>query len=90
MRRDELLEALQIRPFRPFRLYVSDGGTFDVRHPEMLMVARHTAVVGLEGGGQRESHQGYPAIERFTFLDLLHVTRYEQLPQAESHPGNGG
>lgn len=82
MRRDELIEKLRARPFRPFRLYVSDGGTFEIRHPEMLMVGRHSAVVGMlghadNGGGASE---GYPAIDRFTDIDLLHVTRVEQLP----------
>ncbi len=90
MRRDELVAALQARPFRPIRLYVSDGGTFDIRHPEMLMVGRHDATVGLEGNGGRELRQGYPAIERFTCFDLLHITRYEQIPQPESHTESGG
>ena len=90
MRRDELVEALQARPFRPIRLYVSDGGTFDIRHPEMLMVGRHQAIVGLEGNGGRATRQGYPDIGRFTFLDLLHITRYEQIPQSERRTESGG
>jgi hypothetical protein len=83
MRRDELLEALQARPFRPIRLYVSDGGTFDIRHPEMLMVGRGDAIVDLEGNGGRPARQGYPDIGGHTVLDLLHITRYEQIPQPE-------
>ena len=47
MRRNELVEALRAGHFRPFRLYLSDGGTFDVRHPEMLMVGQHAAVIGI-------------------------------------------
>jgi hypothetical protein len=85
-----LVEALQARPFRPIRLYVSDGGTFDIRHPEMLMVGRHDAVVGLEGNGGREPRQDYPDIGRHTVLDLLHITRYEQIPQPESRAESGG
>jgi hypothetical protein len=83
MRRDDLVEALQVRPFRPIRLYVSDGAKFDIRHPEMLMVTRHSAIVGVAENGGQGSRQGYPAIERHTVLDLLHITRYEQLPQPE-------
>jgi len=90
VRRDDLVEALLVRPFRPFCLYVSDRGRFDIRHPEMLMVTRHAAIVGLEQSGGEGSHQGYPAIERHTILDLLHITRYEQLPQPGSRTGNGG
>jgi hypothetical protein len=87
MRRDELVEKLRKTPFRPFRLYVSDGGTFDIRHPEMLMVTRHAAVVGmLETGDEGDPDQDYPVIDRYTDIDLLHVTRVEQLPEPERRP----
>ena len=33
----ELQTALRTRPFKPFRLYVSGGETFDVRHSELCM-----------------------------------------------------
>ena len=54
MRRNELVGALWLASFRPFRLYLWDGGTFDIRHPEMLMVGQHAAVIGLvEQGRER-------------------------------------
>ena len=31
--------VLRIRPFVPFRVVTSDGTTYDVRHPELVMVA---------------------------------------------------
>ncbi len=80
MRRNELVEALRAGPFRPFRLYLSDGGTFEIRHPEMLMVGQHSAVIGITAhGGNGDSWQEYPQIERFTTVDLPHVTRIEEL-----------
>jgi hypothetical protein len=80
VRRGEIIDARQARPFQTFRIYVSDGGMFDIRHPEMLMVTRHSAVVGLPGNGGTDSgSEGYPAIERHTALDLLHITRIEQI-----------
>jgi hypothetical protein len=80
MRRGELIEALQVSPFRPFRLYVSDGGMFDICHPEMLMITRHSAIVGLLDARETgNSAEGYPEIERSTTLDLLHITRVEEL-----------
>ena len=82
MRREQLIEALQVRPFRPFRLYVSDGGTLDVRHPEMLMVKHRSAVIGLlENGNNGNQEEVYPRIERSTEVDLAQVTRIEELPQ---------
>ncbi|MGA2035571.1 MAG: hypothetical protein ABSG68_25255 [Thermoguttaceae bacterium] len=80
MRREELVRALLVRPFHPFRLYLSDGGTFEIRHPEMLMVSRHSAIVGIvEQGENGNSGEGYPEIEGFTTMDLMHVTRIEDL-----------
>jgi len=80
MRRDELVDVLRVSPFRPFRLYISDGGMFDVRHPEMLMVTRHAAMVGIaETDENGDAGQQYPQIERSTTVDLLHVTWIEEL-----------
>ena len=80
MRRNELVEALRAGPFRPFRLYLSDGGTFDIRHPEMLMVTRHSAIVGIvEKSDSGGSAQAYPDIERTARIDLVHITRLEEL-----------
>ncbi len=83
MRREELVQKLRASPFRPFRLYVSDGGAFDIRHPEMLMVMRHSAVVGMLERAGDGSQDDYPAIERSRQVDLLHITRIEELPQSE-------
>ncbi len=30
-------------PFRPFRIRMASGQTFEVRHPEMILVGRNTA-----------------------------------------------
>ena len=57
------------------------AGPFEIGHPEMLMVGRHSAVVGLpDNHGNGSSGDIYPQIERFTTVDLVHVTRIEQLP----------
>ena len=36
----EVLNYVQAQPFRPFRILMNSGRTFDVRHPEMLRVGR--------------------------------------------------
>jgi len=80
MRRNDLVEALRTSPFRPFRLYLSDGGTFEIRHPEILMVGLHPAVIGIvEHRGNGDAGERYPRVERFTTVDLMHVTRIEEV-----------
>jgi hypothetical protein len=36
----EVLNYLQAQPFRPFRIRMNSGRTFDVRHPEMVRAGR--------------------------------------------------
>jgi hypothetical protein len=36
----EILGYVKAQPFRPFRILMNSGRTFDVRHPEMVRVGR--------------------------------------------------
>ena len=90
MHPNELTDPLRASPFRPFRIYVSDGGTFDVRHPEMLMVTRRTAVVGImtdDGPSESGNGSSFPEIDRSTTLDLLHITRIEEIADSRGRSG---
>ena len=45
MRSKDLLEHLRRRPFRRFRLVLTDGRAFEVRHPELAMVGSSTVSI---------------------------------------------
>jgi hypothetical protein len=34
----EIFDHVTAKPFQPFRIHMSSGRTFDVRHPEMVQV----------------------------------------------------
>ncbi len=36
---------VKAEPFRPFRLHLVSGRTFDVRHPEMIKILQNTILV---------------------------------------------
>ena len=36
----EILNYLGAQPFRPFRITMNSGRTFDIRHPEMVRLGR--------------------------------------------------
>ena len=78
---EDLAEQVHRRPFMPFRLYLTDGTSFEVRHPELFMLGRRSVVVGLT----RKPDQTY--YDRATTVDLLHIMRTEPLEAAT--PGNG-
>ncbi len=40
-----VLGYVKAEPFRPFRLYLASGRTFDVRHPEMVKVLKSSILV---------------------------------------------
>jgi hypothetical protein len=65
------------RPFKPFRLVMSNGQTYEVRHPEMAMLTRTDILVGVG-----EVDEGVPA--EFRICSLLHVTSVEPVSTAAS------
>ncbi len=44
---EQLREAHQVRPFKPFRLQTADGRETDVTHPECLMFSRSGRTVAV-------------------------------------------
>ena len=65
-------ELLTQQPFIPFRLIMSSGKSYEVRHPEMAMLTRTSILVGVD-----ETDEGVPA--EFRICALLHVTAIEPL-----------
>lgn len=45
MTRDQFSRYSRAEPFRPFRIQMASGRTFDVRHPEMIRLGRHDLIV---------------------------------------------
>ncbi len=65
-------DLLKAQPFRPFRLVMSSGEKYDVKHPEMAMLMRTDIMIGIE-----ESRDGLPT--RFKICSYLHVTAIEPI-----------
>jgi hypothetical protein len=45
MRAANLLDRLNDRPFKPFRIHISDGSRLDIVEPGMVIVGETTAVL---------------------------------------------
>ncbi|MBI2823907.1 MAG: hypothetical protein HYX69_04345 [Planctomycetia bacterium] len=65
-------DLLTQRPFKPFRLVMSSGQTYGVRHPEMAFLTRSDILVGID-----EADDGVPA--DFRVCSLLRVATVEPL-----------
>lgn len=78
----EFKDRLRLANFQPFRIVTSDGATYDVRQPDLVMVGMASITVGIPS--EQDS-----SIYRSTHLVFLrHVVRLEPLeaPAASNGP----
>ncbi len=69
---EELFARVKKQPFEPFRIYVSDGESYDIKHPDQIMVGRRSSYVGI-------SRNGEGPFQRIAIVSNLHITRLEPL-----------
>ena len=65
-------DLLSARPFQPFRLVMSSGEKYEVKHPETAMLLRTDILIGID-----EARDGLPT--RFKICSYLHVTAIEPI-----------
>jgi len=79
MRSGDILTFLQRQPFRPFRLTLTDGRTYDISHPELAMVGRSTVAIGIP-----EKDESQPVYDHLAAVSLLHILQVEPLDTASA------
>ena len=79
MRSDDIRNFLNKRPFQPFRITLTDGLSYDVRHPELVMVGRSEIAVGLPAPEESE-----PVFDRFVTVSLIQILQLEPLELQKS------
>ena len=72
MRPEDIREFLQHKPFQPFRVTLTDGRTYEVRHPELAMVGRSGVAIGVPATGDTR-----PIYDRLVTVSLLHIMQVE-------------
>lgn len=70
---------LNTRPFKPFRVIMSSGEAYDVRHPEVAWLLKNDLLVGID-----IEDDGFAA--EFRICPLFHVATIEPI-LSESAPG---
>lgn len=68
----DVKKLLTRSPFQPFRLVMSSGRAYEVKHPEMAMVLKNEVLVGLH-----VADDGVPS--EFDICPLLHVATIEPM-----------
>ncbi|MBA3314702.1 MAG: hypothetical protein H0T47_15625 [Planctomycetaceae bacterium] len=72
----DVLTFLRAQPFVPFRVHMSDGRTFDIRHPDQALVARTRLVVGVGAGPMTG------VADHLEHLSFIHITGLEEMVPA--------
>jgi hypothetical protein len=83
MTQEELHKAAHRQPFEPFRIILTTGATYDIHHPDLIMVGKRSAVIGI-------THQPENTVYDYALtVGLFHIVAMQQLP-ASSPPSSNG
>lgn len=82
MTQEELHDFARRQPFHPFRVILTTGPAYDIRHPDLIMVGRRSAMLGIT------NEPNGTIYDRTITVDLLHVVGVEALPV--SPPSSNG
>ncbi|HEY2411259.1 MAG TPA: hypothetical protein VGI40_03405 [Pirellulaceae bacterium] len=80
----ELAGAVRRHPFTPFRLTLTEGSVYDVRHPEFCMVGKRSVIIGLSPLDETQE-----LFDHSVTLDPLHIVKLEPLDVAAPPKSNG-
>ena len=81
---EDLIQLIRSRPFVPLRLHLSNGETFDIRHPELALITRSRVDIGLDP----DPTSGI--LRNTVHLGLSHIVRVEKLePTPQPTKSNG-
>lgn len=83
MRREDILSFTRAQPFRPFRVYLTTGETYDIRHPDMIAPTLGMAFIGVPAPGSSGD-----AADVAVHVSLVHIVKIEYLPPAPQ-PAHG-
>ena len=86
MRRDDILQLTRAVPFVPFRVHITSGESYEIKHPDMIVTSLGSICVSVpdpahptnDGGGSLRMHS------------LYHVQTIEVLPPAPPNSGANG
>jgi hypothetical protein len=76
----ELYHLVHHTPFQPFRIYLRDGRTFDVRYPHLAIVGATFFTLGIPSPDDPDPYY-YDTVE---ILDLPYIDRAEPITAPDS------
>ena len=80
---DDIQARLRERPFIPVRLVTSSGQSYDINHPDLVLVGRRFLIIGTA------SNDNPTQIEAASRVAVLHVADLQDLPRSATSETNG-
>ncbi len=79
MRPNDVRRLLRSQPFEPFRICLVDGTTYEIRHPDQVVVEQST--LSLAGS---VAHLPASLANRDVLVALIHISRLEPIEDTSS------
>jgi hypothetical protein len=73
----ELKERMDAQPFKPFRICMSDGKSYEFTNHDAMFVKRNAVLIGIDPDSNSIA-------ERLVECALIHITRVEDIPAAQA------
>jgi hypothetical protein len=73
MSSDEILPYTKAAPFRPFRIQMVSGRTFDIRHPEMVRLGKRDMIIFQPRKNQPEIYDDWVTIGLLLVECISHI-----------------
>jgi len=70
---EQLRELMKAQPFKPFRICMSDGSSYDITNHDAAWVLRNEIEIGMDVDGR-----GFASFGRR--CAIIHITRIEDIP----------
>lgn len=68
-----VLGYVKAEPFRPFRIHLASGRTFDIRHPEMIKVLKSDVLVFKSNGDGPEMPDEWESLSLMLTESISHL-----------------
>ncbi len=80
---NEIQTRLREQPFVPVRIVTSSGQSYDVTHPELVLVGSRSLIIGAA------SNDNPTQFESASRIAVMHITDLQDLPSAAPPHSNG-
>jgi hypothetical protein len=83
MNQDEILQRNRQQPFEPYRLVLTTGDSYEIRHPDLALVTRSAVHIGIPAAKSKSD-----AAREVVIVSLIHVVKIEFLNSAAANESN--